>query len=427
MAAIVGPAALTAFAGAGTIGAAGLAAVATGAATNATTSFINNGGNLGAVFKDVTSSDALKGDVISGVTAGLTAAYINDWTGTTTNSITGKVTSPPLNTWAGVGQFAESQVLQGGTSALLGKALGQDINVSDVLKTALFNTLAAATFNAVGDYTLGVAASGSPTKIAIHAMVGGLLAEITGGDFATGALAAGANEALIVELNSLVGGNPNLLSMASQIVGVLAASTQGSVDASAVQTGAWIANNATQYNWLLHHETEQMLREIDAQTTEEGKTAVRERYANLDESRNKELPALCKQTPDFCDRLATRLLEDDPKLRELAKQLSASGQYEKATVVAMLIVNSNVSAGSIIATELSVLSEGESSRFANAMGATFLGAVLGATKTGGIGTKSAPLVSKGGDVTPEVIQKALQGDPAISAQNGVSLPAIHVT
>ena len=238
-------------------------------------------------------------------------------------------------------------------------------------------------------------------------------------------MAAGANEALIVDLNKLVGGNPDLLSMASQIVGVLAASTQGDVDADTLQTGAWVANNATQYNWLLHHETEQMLREIDEQTTDEGKAEVRERYANLDESRNKELPALCKQSPDFCDRLATRLLEDDPKLRDLAKQLSASGQYEKVTVVAMLIVNSNVAAGSIIATELAALSEGESSRFKNALAATFLGAVNGIPRPGGIGTKSVPLVSKGGDVTPEIIQKALLGDPAISAQNGVSLPAIQ--
>ncbi len=423
MAAIVGPAALSALsASMSTAWAAGLAAVASGAATNATTSFINNGGNLGAVFQDVTSSDALKGYVISGVTAGLTASFFKDILKITT-SPTGKVTVD-LSSLDGIGRFGVNQVLQGGTSALLGKALGEDVSVSDVLKTALFNTLAAASFNTVGDFTKGVA-DGSPTKVVIHAMVGGLLSEVTDGDFATGALAAGANEALIVDLNKLVGGNPDLLSMASQIVGVLAASTQGDVDADTLQTGAWVANNATQYNWLLHHETEQMLREIDEQTTEEGKAEVRERYANLDESRNKELPALCKRSSDFCDRLATRLLEDDPKLRDLAKQLSASGQYEKATVVAMLIVNSNVAAGSIIATELAALSEGESSRFKNALGATFLGAVNGITRPGGIGTKSVPLVSKGGDVTPEIIQKALLGDPAISAQNGVSLPAIQ--
>ena len=40
-------------------------------------------------------------------------------------------------------------------------------------------------------------------------------------------------------------------------------------------------------------------------------------------------------------------------------------------------------------------------------------------------TVQAPLVSKGADVTPEIIQKALQVDSTISAQNFVSLPAIQ--
>lgn len=37
----------------------------------------------------------------------------------------------------------------------------------------------------------------------------------------------------------------------------------------------------------------------------------------------------------------------------------------------------------------------------------------------------SPLISKGADVTPEIIQKALQGDPVISDQNFVSLPAVQ--
>jgi len=250
MAAVVGPAALSAFASMGTIGAAGLAAVATGAATNATTSFINNGGNLGAVFQDVTSSDALKGYVISGVTAGATAGFFNDILQTKFNPDTGKWVTD-LSNLEGIGRFGVNQVLQGGTSTLLGKALGQGGSASDALKTALFNTLAAASFYAVGEHTKGVFDDGSVQKIAIHAMVGGLLSEVTGGDFATGALAAGANEALIVDLNKLVDGNPDLLSMASQIVGVLAASTQGG-DADALQTGAWVADNATKYNFEMH-------------------------------------------------------------------------------------------------------------------------------------------------------------------------------
>ncbi|PQP00753.1 hypothetical protein C5612_22710, partial [Pseudomonas frederiksbergensis] len=265
MAAIVGPAALSAFASMGTIGAAGLAAVATGAATNATTSFINNGGNLGAVFKDVTSSDALKGYVISGVTAGLTAGVFDGILKTTTNPVTGKVVTD-LSSLEGIGRFAGNQILQGETSALLSKALGQGGSASDALKTALFNTLAAASFNAVGDYTKGVFDDGSAQKIAIHAMVGGLLAEVTGGDFKTGALAAGANEALVGVLDNLVKGNDNLLTMSSQIVGVLAATAQKDVDASKLEKAAWIAKNASQYNRQLHREDHELAEQLAARS-----------------------------------------------------------------------------------------------------------------------------------------------------------------
>ncbi len=255
MAAVVGPlaAGAAASAGAGVGVAAGAGAVAAGAATNATVSVVNNRGNLGAVLKDVTSSDAMKGYVIAGVTAGMTAAYFGDWTGTQTNTITGKVTTPGLlNTWSGVGKFAANQTLQSGTSMLLSKALGQGGSASDALKSALFNTLAAASFNLVGNYTEGVVADGSAPKIAIHAMVGGLLAEATGGDFKTGALAAGANEALVTHLNTLVNGNEELLTMSSQIVGVLAAAGQKDADAAKIEKGAWVAQNLTQYNFLEH-------------------------------------------------------------------------------------------------------------------------------------------------------------------------------
>jgi filamentous hemagglutinin len=50
----------------------------------------------------------------------------------------------------------------------------------------------------------------------------------------------------------MVGGNKDLLSMASQIVGVLAASATGKVDADNLKTGAWVADNATTYNFDLH-------------------------------------------------------------------------------------------------------------------------------------------------------------------------------
>ncbi|TFY88300.1 filamentous hemagglutinin N-terminal domain-containing protein [Pseudomonas kairouanensis] len=250
MAAVVGPMAAAA-AGGGTVGAVA-GAVAAGASTNASVSVVNNRGNLGAVFKDVTSSDAMKGYVVAGATAGLTAAYFDGWTGTTTDRATGAISSPALNTWSGAGQFAASQTLQNGTSMLVGKALGQGGSASDALKSALFNTLAAVSFQAVGDYTKGRLTDGYPPKILVHAMVGGLLAEVTGGDFKTGALAAGVNEAVVGHLNTLVKGDKTLLSMSSQIVGVLAAATQKDADANSLEKGGWVAKNATQYNHALH-------------------------------------------------------------------------------------------------------------------------------------------------------------------------------
>ena len=75
----------TAGAGAGLVGAtAGTAtaaasnAVVSAAASNAAISAINNKGNLGTTFKDVTSSDALKSYAVSGITAGLTAGVYDN-------------------------------------------------------------------------------------------------------------------------------------------------------------------------------------------------------------------------------------------------------------------------------------------------------------------------------------------------------------
>lgn len=168
MAAVVGPAAMGALgtAGASTAVAAAGSAVAVGAATTASISVVNNRGNLGAVLKDVTSSDALKGYAISGITAGLTVGYFDAWTGTTTDPITGKITTN-LSTWKGIGQFAARQGLQNATSTALGKIMGQGGELGDALQSTLFNTLAAASLNAVGDYTKGLYADGSLQKIAI--------------------------------------------------------------------------------------------------------------------------------------------------------------------------------------------------------------------------------------------------------------------
>ncbi|WP_248732358.1 DUF637 domain-containing protein [Pseudomonas sp. MWU13-2517] len=259
-------AAATATSAAGWANAAG-SVVLGGMASNGAISTINNRGNLGAVFKDVTSRDAMRGYVVSGVTAGLTAGFYDDWTSTQTGTTTalpnsGAVTSAsPLSTWQGVGQFTANQVLQNGTSAILTKALGGEASLGDALQSSLANAFAAYGFNMIGDVSKNRFADGGITKIGLHALMGGLAAEASGGDFRTGALAAGVNEALVDSLAKQYASMPedkrkSLLVMSSQLIGVLAASVDSDADGKSLQTGAWVAGNATQYNWLLHGEIE---------------------------------------------------------------------------------------------------------------------------------------------------------------------------
>ncbi|WP_338515032.1 DUF637 domain-containing protein [Pseudomonas poae] len=298
-------------------------AVAAGAATNARVSVINNRGNLGAVFKDVTSSDAIKGYFISGVTAGLTAGLFDGWTGTETVNATGKIVTVPgaLGTWAGVGQFAANQVLQNTTSTLLGKALGQGGDLGDALKGALFNTLAAASFNAIGDYTQGVLTEGYPPKVIVHAMVGGLLSKATGGDFKTGALAAGINEALVVQLDTLVKGDKNLVSMSSQIVGVLAAASQKDADAKSIEQGGWVAKNATQYNYLNHDQLRRAAKMLLACGDDECRKAVFTRYKELSFAQDLEAAAACSADVTVCAKYSREVANTMANLDDIHQTL----------------------------------------------------------------------------------------------------------
>ncbi|MGV8710753.1 DUF637 domain-containing protein, partial [Pseudomonas aeruginosa] len=249
-------------------------AVAMGMASNGAISTINNRGNLGDVVKDVTSIDALRGYVVAGTTAGLTAGVYDKWTSTQTGTSTalpntGAVApAAGLGTWQGVGQFTSNQLLQNGTSVLLDRALGGKGSLGDALQNSLANAFAAYGFKLIGDTTHGVLDDGSLGKIGLHALMGGLAAEAVGGDFRTGALAAGVNEALVDSLAKQYASLPiddkkGLLIMSSQLIGVLAASTQGDADAKSLQTGAWVAGNATQHNYLSHWQEEKKRQEVD--------------------------------------------------------------------------------------------------------------------------------------------------------------------
>ncbi|WP_445621382.1 two-partner secretion domain-containing protein [Kushneria sp. Sum13] len=286
-AAVVGPA-VGGLAGSGLMG-----AMATGAAGSlagsGAVSLINNRGNLGATLGDTLSSDSLKGALIAAASAGVSENLDSVWGGET-DPATGRTIPHNLSTWGGTGRFAGqlgSQALAdaGLQSAINGGSLNDNLQQS--LKGAVSTVLEASLFNQVGN--LGerypeFLADGDSGKTALHALAGGLASQATGGDFRTGAIAAGANEALINQLDALVKGDRKLLIAASQITGIVAA---GMTDGD-VQKGAEIAGNATAYNWLLHDEIKEAdarRKECDNQSCENDITRSME---ELDQSRDRE-------------------------------------------------------------------------------------------------------------------------------------------
>ncbi|UYG03995.1 DUF637 domain-containing protein [Halomonas sp. LR3S48] len=242
-------------ASAGAVAVAASAAAGSFAGTGAV-SLINNRGDLGATFSDTFSSDSLRGAAIAAVTAGVTKGVMGD----TTNTATG-ATKLDLSKTGDIARFAGQRATQaaiaaGVRTAIDGGSLSD--NLEDSLESAVAHVASGVLFNAVGNYSQDRFDNGSPEKIALHALTGGAVAQAMGGDFRTGALAAGANEALVEHLAGMVNDNPGLLITASQVVGVIAAEmTDGDVN-----QGAEIAAQSTRYNYLSHEQKAQRDREL---------------------------------------------------------------------------------------------------------------------------------------------------------------------
>ncbi len=223
--------------------------------------------------------------------------------------------------------------------------------------------------------------------------MGGLAAEAAGGDSKTGALAAGVNEALVGSLSQWYGTmdpeqKKRLLTMNSQVIGVLAAAAQGG-DEAALQTGAWVAGTATQYNYLLHEERVEMLKRQDECLDQQCKEDIREEYAELDEGRNKRLPETCRQSPELCETLLSKLIADRPLLQEEVNALKREGKVEITAVILFVVGQSNEAAMQEIVSALS-----QESEFKQGLGQVLLGVA-----TGGGGRTPKPSVGQGGGKT----------------------------
>ncbi|VVP30827.1 hypothetical protein PS862_04358 [Pseudomonas fluorescens] len=238
----------------------------TSLASTGVVSTINNKGNLGAAFKETFSSDSMKQTLIAGASAGFVNYASGNWFGAQSDPITNKVSGPSVvphwNDPASIGRFGTIQLAGGAVRGTLSEALGQG-GFKDAMKGSVFDVLQATAFTGVGDFGEAFKLQDSGlSKTALHAVVGGLLSEAMGGDFKTGAIAAGANEALIASLDNtqlLSSDDPTehdrLVNAASKLVGLLAAA---SVDGD-VSLGSEIAGNAQSYNRKLHVQEEKRL------------------------------------------------------------------------------------------------------------------------------------------------------------------------
>ncbi|OLO02626.1 DUF637 domain-containing protein, partial [Salinicola socius] len=183
------------------------------------------------------SSDSLKGALIAAASAGAAKGLDTVWGGST-DIANGQTTGFNLSDWGDTGRFVGQRASQAVVDAGLQTAIAGgefDEHLRQTLQGAASTVLEATLFNQVGD--LGerypeLLADGEGGKIALHALAGGLAAEATGGDFSTGAAAAGANEALVKQLDTLVANDPQLLVAASKLTGLMAA---GLVDGDVAQ------------------------------------------------------------------------------------------------------------------------------------------------------------------------------------------------
>ncbi|HFO0148962.1 TPA: DUF637 domain-containing protein, partial [Pseudomonas aeruginosa] len=196
-----------------------------------------------------TSADSLKGYAIAAATAYLVSPQLDKAFGVSSDNINKVTKGFKLSTVEGIGGFAAYSIAQGFAQSVMQQAAygGSYIdNLGNAMAGQARNLGMAVGFNFIGDSVKYP--DGSPPKIMAHALMGGLLAEASGSDFKTGAAAAGANEAMINLLGKMVGGDQNLELMASQLVGVAAASAVN----GDVSLGAEIAKSGTAYNRQLH-------------------------------------------------------------------------------------------------------------------------------------------------------------------------------
>lgn len=316
--------------------AASAAAVASfsAAVTQAAVSVVNNKGNLSSAVKDVTSTESMKGYLISGLAAGFAAGVLDKAFGVAPENAASATHGFDLGTTTDLIKFTGYTFAENGFSAVASTAI-QGGSLKDNLAQAAISSAAdvmsAGIYNRLGTQ---LEFSGLPAKLGAHALVGGLIAELAGGDFKTGALAAGANEAFVTLIGDKIftgGMHDQLLAMTSQLIGLTVVAAAGGSDKDQAIAG-WVASQATKFNSLDHPTAEKLLADLKACRVGHAcsETQIRElvsRYEKISADRSA-LLASCPTSSCRDDIKANTISMDDPSAKELISFFRNSISYD---------------------------------------------------------------------------------------------------
>ncbi|WP_082341942.1 two-partner secretion domain-containing protein [Pseudomonas thivervalensis] len=323
------------------IGAAASAAY-TAAVVQSVVSTINNKGNLGAVLKDVTSTESLKGYLTSGLAAGFASGVLDKAFGVSAENASKATHGFELASTDGLTKFVGYTLAEKGFGAVTNTAInGGSLknNLAQASISAAADVLSASIYNRLGTQ---LEFTGIPAKVGAHAIVGGLIAEAAGGSFRTGALAAGANEAFVASVGDkiFVGDmHDQLLAMTSQLIGVTVSAAAGGSDKEQEVAG-WVAQQATKFNSLDHPTAERLLNELKGcksggNCTEAKQRDLIDKFEKISAERS-QLIDLCETRACVEGLKANTIAMDDPVAQELLSFYRNKVSYD---MVGMLVGN----------------------------------------------------------------------------------------
>ena len=187
----------------------------------------------------------------------------------------GKV--PVLRQFSTLAYCLSGNALHCGVAAA-GNAYAGGASLKQALKAGIFSYVSARAFTAVGDYFQGIEAVGGWGHFGAHAVTGGILAELQGGEFGHGFLSAG------VAFGVGQAGIKQGWSVEAQFVSrVVSAGTVSEVTGGKFANGAVTAAFAFVYNDLTHRDLERRI-EVTSGVNEDGEHyyRIRGRICNRD-------------------------------------------------------------------------------------------------------------------------------------------------